>query len=90
MFDNGTDVVFTVRPQHPWTSWTTHPNPNPLLQYHGIMQMKVEDGTSPSRSGRKASVHVAGWGAEHRRASVEVNLRPSLCGEALFVVKAHV
>lgn len=36
------------------------------LQYHGIMQLQVEDDTSPSRKGRKANIHVVSRGVEQR------------------------
>uniref|UniRef100_A0A671UFE7 FRAS1-related extracellular matrix protein 1 n=1 Tax=Sparus aurata TaxID=8175 RepID=A0A671UFE7_SPAAU len=40
------------------------------FQYHGIMQMQVEDDTSPSRKGRKANIRVVNRGAQQQVSGV--------------------
>lgn len=40
------------------------------FQYHGIMQMQVEDDTSPSRKGRKANIRVVSRGAQQQASGV--------------------
>lgn len=72
------------------------------LQYHGIMQLQVEDDTSPSRKGRKANIHVVGRGVEQRapapktrekmlkpegRGGPKVTFCSSLCAEAVFMAE---
>ncbi|XP_039996233.1 FRAS1-related extracellular matrix protein 1a isoform X2 [Xiphias gladius] len=42
-----------------------------VYTYHGIIQMQVEDGTSPSRKGRKANIRVVSRGAQ-QQASAEL------------------
>ncbi|XP_073331288.1 FRAS1-related extracellular matrix protein 1a [Pagrus major] len=37
-----------------------------VYTYHGIMQMQVEDDTSPSRKGRKANIRVVSRGAQQQ------------------------
>ncbi|XP_037613686.1 FRAS1-related extracellular matrix protein 1a isoform X1 [Sebastes umbrosus] len=37
-----------------------------VYTYHGIMQMQVEDDTSPSRKGRKANIRVVNRGAQQQ------------------------
>ncbi|XP_027143924.1 FRAS1-related extracellular matrix protein 1a isoform X2 [Larimichthys crocea] len=37
-----------------------------VYTYHGIMQMQVEDDTSPSRKGRKANIRVVSRGAQRQ------------------------
>ncbi|XP_041636155.1 FRAS1-related extracellular matrix protein 1a [Cheilinus undulatus] len=41
-----------------------------VYTYHGIMQMQVEDDTSPSRKGRKANIRVMSRGAQQKTAAV--------------------
>ncbi|XP_029310735.1 FRAS1-related extracellular matrix protein 1a isoform X2 [Cottoperca gobio] len=40
-----------------------HNGTDTVYTYHGIMQMKVEDDTTPSRKGRKANIRVVSRGA---------------------------
>ncbi|XP_031730137.1 FRAS1-related extracellular matrix protein 1a isoform X2 [Anarrhichthys ocellatus] len=41
-------------------------NGTDIYMYHGIMQIQVEDDTSPSRKGRKANVRVVSRGAQQQ------------------------
>ncbi|XP_036969221.1 FRAS1-related extracellular matrix protein 1a isoform X1 [Acanthopagrus latus] len=41
-----------------------------VYTYHGIMQMQVEDDTSPSRKGRKANIRVVSRGAQQQASGV--------------------
>ncbi|XP_041821251.1 FRAS1-related extracellular matrix protein 1a [Chelmon rostratus] len=41
-----------------------------VYTYHGIMQMRVEDDTSPSRKGRKANIRVVSRGAQQQASAV--------------------
>ncbi|XP_018549331.2 LOW QUALITY PROTEIN: FRAS1-related extracellular matrix protein 1a [Lates calcarifer] len=41
-----------------------------VYTYHGIMQMRVEDDTSPSRKGRKANIRVVSRGAQQQVSAV--------------------
>ncbi|TWW63720.1 FRAS1-related extracellular matrix protein 1 [Takifugu flavidus] len=43
-----------------------HNGTDVVFTYHGIMQLQVEDDTSPSRKGRKANIHVVSRGVEQR------------------------
>lgn len=66
VFHNGTDIVFTVSRRHQRTTlifgFTGGFNMSKFLhlKYHGIVQMQVEDDTSPSQKGRRANIHVVG------------------------------
>ncbi|CAI5682307.1 unnamed protein product [Oreochromis niloticus] len=44
-----------------------HNGTDTVYTYHGIIQMQVEDDTSPSRKGRKANIQVVSRGAHQRR-----------------------
>ncbi|XP_054457205.1 FRAS1-related extracellular matrix protein 1a isoform X2 [Anoplopoma fimbria] len=43
-----------------------HSETDIVYTYHGIMQMQVDDDTSPSRKGRKANIHVVSRGAQQQ------------------------
>uniref|UniRef100_UPI0037E8F5E3 FRAS1-related extracellular matrix protein 1a n=1 Tax=Semicossyphus pulcher TaxID=241346 RepID=UPI0037E8F5E3 len=45
-----------------------HNGTDVVYTYHGIMQMQVEDDTSPSRRGRKANIRVVSRGAQQQAA----------------------
>ncbi|XP_074518325.1 FRAS1-related extracellular matrix protein 1a isoform X2 [Halichoeres trimaculatus] len=45
-----------------------HNGTDVVYTYHGIMQMQVEDDTSPSRTGRKANIRVMSKGKEQQAA----------------------
>ncbi|XP_047425059.1 FRAS1-related extracellular matrix protein 1a isoform X2 [Mugil cephalus] len=47
-----------------------------VYTYHGIMQMQVEDETSPSRKGRKANIQVVSRGALQQMSAMEAKSRP--------------
>ncbi|XP_053199816.1 FRAS1-related extracellular matrix protein 1a [Scomber japonicus] len=47
-----------------------------VYTYHGITQMKVEDDTSPSRKGRKASVRVVSRGAQQQASAALTKSKP--------------
>ncbi|XP_030579126.1 FRAS1-related extracellular matrix protein 1a isoform X2 [Archocentrus centrarchus] len=47
-----------------------HNGTDTVYTYHGIMQMQVEDDTSPSRMGRKANIRVVSRGAQQRQSVV--------------------
>lgn len=62
------------------------------LQYQGITQMQVEDDTSASRKGRKATIHVRPRPGPGPGPASELQLQVSfcsyLCSELLVEVKA--
>ncbi|KAF3697512.1 FRAS1-related extracellular matrix protein 1 [Channa argus] len=43
-----------------------HNGTNTIYTYHGIMQMQVEDDTSPARKGRRANIRVLSRGAQQQ------------------------
>ncbi|XP_070785815.1 FRAS1-related extracellular matrix protein 1a isoform X3 [Enoplosus armatus] len=46
-----------------------------VYTYHGLMQMQVEDDTSPSRRGRKANIRVVSRGAQQQGSAVHTKLK---------------
>ncbi|XP_022603580.1 FRAS1-related extracellular matrix protein 1 [Seriola dumerili] len=46
-----------------------------IYTYHGIMQVQVEDDTSPSRKGRKANIRVVSRGGQQQVSAVRTKLR---------------
>ncbi|XP_028263008.1 FRAS1-related extracellular matrix protein 1a [Parambassis ranga] len=47
-----------------------HNETDVVYTYHGIMQMQVEDDTSPSRKGRKANIRVLSMGSQQQASVV--------------------
>lgn len=63
-----------------------HNGTDTVYTYHGIIQMQVEDDTSPSRKGRKANIQVVSRGAQQHRSHPHRNiLKPQKAG----VAKGH-
>lgn len=90
VFHNGTDTVYTVGStphSYQWDFWKFSLLLLLQFQYHGIIQMQVEDDTSPSRKGRKANIQVVSRGAQQHRSHPHRNiLKPQKAG----VAKGHV
>lgn len=58
------------------------------LQYQGITQMQVEDDTSASRKGRKATIHVRPGPGPASELRLQVSFCSYLCSKLLVEVKA--